>query len=86
MDPDQPLIAIQGIAGSFHDEACAQYFPAPFTIIPCETFRDLFQVMKKRKARYAVMAIENATYEQSGSYSFTAFKSTRGFHHSRLVR
>lgn len=59
MDPDQRIIAIQGIAGSFHDEACAQYFPSPFTIVPCETFRDLFQVMKKRKARYAVMAIEN---------------------------
>jgi len=59
MDTDQPVIAIQGIAGSFHDEACAQYFPGPFTIVPCETFRDQFQVMKKRKARYAVMAIEN---------------------------
>ncbi len=59
MDPDQLTIAIQGVAGSFHDEASAQHFPDPFTIVPCETFRDLFQVMKKRKARYAVMAIEN---------------------------
>jgi len=59
MDPDQPTVAIQGVAGSFHDEACAQYFHGPFTTLPCETFRDLFLVMKKRKARFAVMAIEN---------------------------
>lgn len=59
MDPDQLTVAIQGVAGSFHDEAAAQYFTTPVTPVPCETFRDLFQVMKKRKARYAVMAIEN---------------------------
>lgn len=59
MDTDQLTVAIQGVAGSFHDEAAAQYFEAPVTPIPCETFRDLFQVMKKRKAHYAVMAIEN---------------------------
>lgn len=59
MDTDQLTVAIQGVAGSFHDEAAAQYFEAPVTPIPCETFRDLFHVMKKRRARYAVMAIEN---------------------------
>ncbi len=59
MEPDQPVVAIQGIAGSFHDEAASQYFSAPYTPVPCETFRDLFQVMKKHKARFAVMAIEN---------------------------
>lgn len=59
MDPDQQTVAIQGIAGSFHDEAAAQYFSSAYTPIACETFRDLFQVMKRHKARYAVMAIEN---------------------------
>ena len=60
MDTDQQLtVAIQGVAGSFHDEAAAQYFEQPVNPVPCETFRDLFLVMKKKKAHFAVMAIEN---------------------------
>jgi prephenate dehydratase len=59
MDTHQLTVAIQGVEGSFHDEAAAQYFATPVIPVPCETFRELFQVMKKRKARYAVMAIEN---------------------------
>jgi prephenate dehydratase len=57
--PSHTVVAIQGIAGSFHDEAAAKCFPGGYTPLPCETFRDMFIFLKKRKAEYAVMAIEN---------------------------
>ena len=59
MDTTSHSVAIQGIAGSFHDEAAARYFSDGYEPIPCETFRDMFIVLKKRKVKYAVMAIEN---------------------------
>jgi prephenate dehydratase len=59
MDTNPNSVAIQGIAGSFHDEAAAQYFPHGYVPIPCETFRDMFILLKKRKVKRAVMAIEN---------------------------
>jgi prephenate dehydratase len=57
--PSDTVVAIQGIAGSFHDEASAQWFKNGYEPLPCETFRDMFIYLKKRKATYAVMAIEN---------------------------
>ena len=59
MDTPSETVAIQGIAGSFHDEAAAQYFTGAYQPVPCETFRDMFILLKKRKVKYAVMAIEN---------------------------
>jgi prephenate dehydratase len=59
MDTTSHTVAIQGIAGSFHDEAAAEYFTHGYEPIPCETFRDMFIVLKKGKAKFAVMAIEN---------------------------
>jgi prephenate dehydratase len=59
MDTPKNGVAIQGIAGSFHDEAAVQYFGNGYTPIPCETFRDMFILLKKKKVKYAVMAIEN---------------------------
>jgi prephenate dehydratase len=59
MDPNIQSVAIQGIAGSFHDEAAAQAYPHGYSPVPCETFRDMFILLKKRKVKRAVMAIEN---------------------------
>lgn len=59
MDTFQHGVAIQGIAGSFHDEAAVQYFGNKYEPIPCETFRDMFILLKKKKVKHAVMAIEN---------------------------
>jgi prephenate dehydratase len=53
------IIAIQGIAGSFHDEAAHDYFRGGIEVLPCETFRDLFRSVAQNRAGYAVMAIEN---------------------------
>ncbi len=52
--------AIQGIAGSFHDQAAREYFPErEVELVACEAFEDLFEVVRKGKADVAVMAIEN---------------------------
>jgi len=53
--------AIQGIAGSFHDQAARDYFTdRELELIPCEAFEDLFTSVKEGKADVAVMAIENS--------------------------
>ena len=59
MDQTFPTVAIQGVAGSFHDEAAARHFGTGYLPVSCETFRDMFTALKSHKARYAVMAIEN---------------------------
>jgi prephenate dehydratase len=53
--------AIQGIAGSFHDQAARDYFPGHnVQLVPCEAFEDLFTAVKTGNADVAVMAIENS--------------------------
>lgn len=52
--------AIQGIAGSFHDQAARDYFPErEVELVACEAFEDLFEAVRKGNADVAVMAIEN---------------------------
>lgn len=52
--------AIQGIAGSFHDQAARVYFQGrEIELVPCEEFEDLFESVRNGKADIAVMAIEN---------------------------
>jgi prephenate dehydratase len=59
-ETDTIRAAIQGIAGSFHDQAAREYFPdCAVELVPCETFEDLFEAVKNGKADVAVMAIEN---------------------------
>jgi prephenate dehydratase len=52
--------AIQGIAGSFHDQAAREYFTdRSVDLVPCEGFEDLFVAVRTGQADVAVMAIEN---------------------------
>lgn len=52
--------AIQGIAGSFHDQAAREYFPdRQVELVACEGFEDLFDAVRNNRADVAVMAIEN---------------------------
>ena len=54
-------IAIQGIKGSFHDEAANILFrDNHFKLVCCLTFRDLAKSVANRSADYGVMAIENS--------------------------
>lgn len=55
-------VAIQGIAGSFHEDAAQKYFSGTeeIDIIECRTFRKVCQLVDRDEADIAVMAIENA--------------------------
>ena len=54
-------IAIQGIAGSFHDIAARQFFcPADVETICCDTFEEVFSTMHAQPDKcLGMMAIEN---------------------------
>jgi prephenate dehydratase len=53
-------IAIQGIEGSFHDEAVQKLFPKlEIELVKCDSFDAVTQCVKKNKADYGVIAIEN---------------------------
>ena len=53
-------IVIQGGYGAFHEIAALQYFQnEAIEIFPRDTFKDLMAALKKNKADYGIMAIEN---------------------------
>lgn len=52
-------IAIQGFQGSFHEIAATKFFNGAVDTYECDTFQKLFDGMAKKKARYAICAIEN---------------------------
>lgn len=56
----KPKIAIQGIAASFHEVAALTYFGQQIETIECLSFYDLCESLKRERADYAVMAIENS--------------------------
>ncbi|MGE4586282.1 MAG: prephenate dehydratase [Mangrovibacterium sp.] len=54
-------IAIQGIAGSFHEDAARRYFGTEeIEIIECRSFRSVCTLIDEDKVDIAVMAIENS--------------------------
>lgn len=54
-------IAIQGIEGSFHDEAVQKLFPGQSVeLVKCDSFDAVTQSVKNQKADYGVIAIENS--------------------------
>lgn len=70
-------IAIQGITASFHEVAALKYFGENIEPVECMSFQDLFEALKKDKADFAVMAIENSiagsilqNYQMMQSYHF----------------
>lgn len=53
-------VAIQGIAGSYHDIAARNYYEdSEVEIIPCNTFREVIQSIRKDPSVFGMMAIEN---------------------------
>lgn len=53
-------VAIQGIAGSYHDIAARSYFEGEeIELVPCNTFRDVISTMRKDSGIIGMMAIEN---------------------------
>lgn len=54
-------IAIQGIAGSFHEDAARRYFAGePVEIVECKTFKQVCDMIDADDVDRAVMAIENS--------------------------
>ncbi len=55
-------VAIQGIAGSFHDQAAKQYFNSDIELVECENFREVFNSVQDGEAEYGVIAVENSLH------------------------
>jgi prephenate dehydratase len=54
-------VAIQGIVGSFHEDAAHRFFANEnVEIVECRTFRKVCQLVDSDEVDFAVMAIENA--------------------------
>lgn len=53
-------IAVQGIIGSFHEDAAVKYFNENIEVVECKTFTSVCQLVDTDKVEYAVMAIENS--------------------------
>ncbi|HCY40801.1 MAG TPA: prephenate dehydratase [Prolixibacteraceae bacterium] len=53
-------VAIQGIVGSFHEDAALKYFNDKIEVVECKTFTNVCEMMDSDKVDLAVMAIENS--------------------------
>lgn len=53
-------IAIQGIAGSFHEDAARRYFEDEINVIECKSFTSVCNLIDNDEVSIAVMAIENS--------------------------
>lgn len=54
-------VAIQGGFGAFHEIAAKKFFgDNPISIIPCDTFSDLFDELKEKRVDCGIVAIENS--------------------------
>ncbi len=56
-DPDR-IIAFQGQPGAYSHMACRRAFPE-FEVLPCESFEDTFAAVRERRARYAMIPVDN---------------------------
>lgn len=52
-------VAIQGIAGSFHEIAARNFFKEDIEIIPCLTFKEIFEHVTPQNNYFGIIAIEN---------------------------
>lgn len=53
-------ISIQGIKGSFHEDAARKYFGDEIEVVECRTFKRVCELLDQDEVDYAVMAIENS--------------------------
>lgn len=55
-------VAIQGVEGSFHHEAALKWYGSHISIVPAQSFQQVFTLLEKHEVDEAVIAIENSTY------------------------
>lgn len=53
-------IAVQGIVGSFHEDAALKYFNERIEVVECKSFTSVCDLVDTDQVDYAVMAIENS--------------------------
>ncbi|MFW6246129.1 MAG: prephenate dehydratase, partial [Tangfeifania sp.] len=53
-------IAVQGIVGSFHEDAALKYFNERVEVVECKSFTSVCEMVDSDRVDYAVMAIENS--------------------------
>lgn len=53
-------IAVQGIAGSFHEDAAIKFFDEEIQVVECKSFTSVCELIDSDEVDYAVMAIENS--------------------------
>lgn len=53
-------IAVQGIVGSFHEDAALKYFNEKIKVVECKSFTSVCDLVDADKVDFAVMAIENS--------------------------
>ena len=53
-------IAVQGIKGSFHEDAATRYFKEKIKVVECKSFTSVCKAVDTDEVDYAVMAIENS--------------------------
>ena len=53
-------IAVQGIVGSFHEDAALKYFNEEVKIVECKSFTSVCDLVDTDQVDFAVMAIENS--------------------------
>ncbi|RTK95367.1 hypothetical protein EKI60_00225 [Candidatus Saccharibacteria bacterium] len=56
-------VAIQGISGSFHEQAAAQYYAKQdIEILECLSFQDVFKAVQDGQADRGIVAVENSLH------------------------
>ncbi|SHF24232.1 prephenate dehydratase [Mariniphaga anaerophila] len=53
-------IAVQGIVGSFHEDAAQRYFAEDIEVVECKSFTSVCKLVDTDQVDYAVLAIENS--------------------------
>ncbi len=56
------IVAIQGQPASFHDVAARQMLGDDITIIPCDSFTEVFACVADGRAEHGVVATDNSIY------------------------
>lgn len=56
------LVAIQGLAGSFHEQVARQWYGSSVDILPCATFHEVFEAYANGEADAIITAVENTIY------------------------
>lgn len=59
---ERMIVAIQGQAGSFHEQVAIQWYGRSVDILPCTSFRDVFSAYEDGQADAIVTAVENTIY------------------------